>query len=99
MKIYFGAVDINEVFDPTGMFACPGNHDELFYYGIEFGSNPGGTDELCIFDGCDRSIPVDMASVEPMIKALERILVNYHALEVAKDIKANVEDPNYTQSV
>lgn len=33
MNIYFGAVDVNEVFDPTGMFACPGNHDELFYYG------------------------------------------------------------------
>lgn len=99
MIIYFGAENVSDAMDPTSMFTCPGIKNELFYYGVEFGSNPGGTDEVRIFDGCNRFIPIDMTSVEPMIKALERILVNYHALEVAKEIKENVENPNYTQAV
>jgi len=99
MKIYFGAESVTEVMDSSGMLGCPGEPNKLYYYGVEFGSNVGGIDEVCIFDGCDRSIPIDIESVEPMIKALERILVNHHALAVAKEIRENVENPHYAQAI
>lgn len=99
MIIYFGAESVTEVIDSSGMLSCPDEYDELFYYGVEFGSNVGGIDEVRIFDGCDRSIPIDIGSVEALMEALKRILINHHALEVAKEIKENVENPNYTQAI
>lgn len=99
MNIYFGAEHLDSIIDPTGMFTCPGVNDAMFYYGVEYGSNPGGTDEVRIFDGCDRTIPVDIESVESLIKALEKTLVNYHAMKIAQEIEDNVKNPEYTQSV
>lgn len=71
MQIYFGAVPQDEVFDADAMFVSDKDDDNYFYYGIEYGSNPGGTDEVLVYDGLDRYVPVDIESVPAMIKALE----------------------------
>lgn len=99
MQIYFGAANIDDLIDPTGMLACPEINDTLFYYGVEYGSNPGGTEEVRIYDGCDRSIPVDIESVESLITALEGVLANHYALQVAKNIEDNVINPTYSKAI
>jgi hypothetical protein len=71
MQIYFGAVPQDEVFDSDAMFVSDKDDDNYFYYGIEFGSNPGGREEVLVYDGLDRCVPVDIESVPAMIKALE----------------------------
>lgn len=71
MQIYFGAVPQDEVFDTDAMFASDQDDDHLFYYGVEYGSNPGGTDEVLVYDGLDRYVPVDIESVPALIEALK----------------------------
>lgn len=71
MQIYFGAVPQDDVFDADAMFVSDKDNDNYFYYGIELGSNPGGLDEVLVYDGLDRYVPVDIESIPAMIKALE----------------------------
>jgi hypothetical protein len=87
MKLYFGAHLFSELYDTEGMFASPDAPEHLFYYGVEYGSNPGGLDEVRIFDGCDRSIPVDMEALPAMVEALNRVYITYRALMIAKEME------------
>lgn len=48
-------------------------HDEYFYYGIQYPSETAGYDEFVIYDGCERSIPVDIESIDSLINALQYI--------------------------
>lgn len=61
----------------VNMFGVDGlhdnGHDEYFYYGIEYPSSTAGYDEFVIYDGCERSIPVDIESIDSMIAALEYV--------------------------
>ena len=79
MQIYFGAVPQAEVFDTDAMFVSDKDDDNYFYYGIEFGSNPGGREEILVYDGLDRCVPVDIESVPAMIKALETVYMLHTA--------------------
>ena len=99
MKIYFGSQHKDVVFDTDGMFHSEAEPDFYFYYGIEFGSNVGGIDEVLIFDGCERKIPVDINSVPALIEALQRCYDMHEQLEDAEMLKANLEDDNYQESV
>jgi hypothetical protein len=74
MQIYFGAVPTSEVFDSDAMFVAEGDNDNMYYYGVEYGSNTGGFDEVMIYDGLDREVPVDMDSVPALIYALQMAL-------------------------
>jgi hypothetical protein len=74
MQIYFGAVAADEVFDTDSMFVSEQDNDNYFYYGVEYGSNPGGTEEIMIYDGIGREVPIDMASVPALIEALSTYL-------------------------
>lgn len=74
MQIYFGAVAACEVLDSDVMFASEQDDDNYFYYGVEYGSNPGGTEEVMIYDSIGRMVPIDMASVPALIEALNTCL-------------------------
>ena len=52
MKIYFG--NANEDLFSDGLFVV---NDNQYYYGVQHGTNPGGLDEVVIFDGCKRKVP------------------------------------------
>lgn len=99
MIIYFGSQHKDVVFDTDGMFHSKTDPDFYFYYGVEFGTNPGGTNEVLLFDGCERNVPVDIESVPALIEALERCYDMHQQLEHAETLKANLEDDNYEQSV
>jgi hypothetical protein len=99
MKIYFGSQHKDVVFDTDGMFHSEAEPDFYFYYGLEFGSNAGGIDEVLIFDGCDRTVPIDIESVPDLIEALQHCYAMHQQLEHAEKLKANLEDDNYEESI
>jgi hypothetical protein len=99
MKIYFGSQERDTVLDTDGMFSTDSEPDFCFYYGVEFGSNPGGINEVVIFDGCERSVPVDIESVPALIEALQRCYDSNQQIEEAEELKLNLEDDNYEESI
>jgi hypothetical protein len=99
MKIYFGSQNKETVLDIDGMFHTSTEPDFYFYYGVEFGTNPGGDNEVMIFDGCDRRIPVDIESIPEFIEALQRCYDIHTQIEEAEELKLNLEDDNYEESI
>jgi hypothetical protein len=99
MKIYFGSQERDSVLDDDGMFYTASEPEYYFYYGVEFGSNPGGVNEVMIFDGCDRTVPIDIESVPDLIEALQRCYDMHQQLEHAEKLTANLEDDNYEESI
>jgi hypothetical protein len=99
MKIYFGSQERDTVFDDDGMFYTSSEPDHYFYYGVEFGSNAGGINEVAIFDGCERSVPVDIESIPALIEALQRCYDMHQQLEEAEELKINLENDDYEESV
>jgi hypothetical protein len=63
MKTYFSLAS-----DQDGAFQVLDKH---FYNFVEFGTNPGGLDEVAIVDGCGRYIPICMNDVPDLIAALQ----------------------------
>jgi hypothetical protein len=99
MKIYFGSQHKDVVFDTAGMFHTETEPDFYFYYGVEFGSNPGDINEVLLFDGCERKIPVDIESVPELIEALQRCYDIHQQLEHAEELKSNLESDFYEESI
>lgn len=85
MRIYFGEVsdaDINS-FGTDGLFEVEG----AFYSGgVEVGSNPGGFEDVMIFDGCNRRVPISTDNIEHLIKALTECLNVANTLREAEDL-------------
>jgi len=99
MKIYFGSQERDSVLDDDGMFYTASEPEYYFYYGVEFGSNPGGVNEVMIFDGCDRTVPIDIESVPALIEALQRCYDMHQQLEEAEELKVSLEDDNHEESI
>ena len=106
MKIYFNQVQDSDVefFGDSGLFG-PNDNDNFFYNYVEYGSNPGGLDEVMIADGCDRMIPLNMEAIPDFILVLEKFYSLYmetqrvNALnQIAQDSEAEayVEDNEIT---
>lgn len=68
MKIYFGNADTD--FGSDGLFEVQDTH---YYYGVEYGTGPGGSDEFRIFDGCGRSVPLHLEALPELRAALNEI--------------------------
>lgn len=57
MKFYFGQVPQQDVdnFGTEGLYYNEGNY---YYYQVEFGTNPGGLDDVVLRDTAGRMVPV-----------------------------------------
>jgi hypothetical protein len=90
MKIYFG--NANEDIFSDGLFTC---NSSQFYYGVEHGTGPGGMDEVRIFDGCTRYVPIHLEAVPELIAALQEIQrigeAVKRAAEMTERAESNVE--------
>ena len=88
MKINFAQVPANDVdtFGDDNLFG-PDDDGNFYYNYIEFGTNPGGTDEVAIVDGCDRFMPVAVDSIPELIRALNECYNIAKALESAERIE------------
>lgn len=91
MKYFIGLAtdDIIEGFGTDGLFEHDGDY---FYNTVEFGSNPGGTDDFVIADGCGRSIPLSVDTLDVLIKVLMDIRITAATLEHADEVKECLQD-------
>lgn len=89
MKINFAQVPAEDVdtFGDDGLFG-PDDEGNFYYNFVEFGTNPGGTDEVAICDGCNRYMPIAVDSIPELIRALSevyKISANIRSAELIKE--------------
>lgn len=88
MKINFAQVPATDVdaFGDDELFG-PDSGGQFYYNYLEFGTNPGGTDEVAIVDGCDRFMPIAVDNIPELIKALQECYTIAKTLEAAQSIE------------
>lgn len=92
MKINFAQVSHEDidVFGDDNLFG-PDETGNFYYNFVEYGTNPGGTEEVAIHDGCNRYMPISMDSVPDLIRALAECYKIYSGLQSAERIQELVE--------
>lgn len=84
MQIYFGRTDVND----TGceMFVAKDLLGEEcnYWYSVEYGSNPGGLEEIHIRDTCDRYVPIAIDHIPDLIIALQDMLQVSESVAIAQ---------------
>ena len=91
MNIYFSEASQEDIehFGDEGTFVAMDSNDEprYFYNGVEHGTNPGGIEEVRIYDGCNRSIPISVDNIPDLIAALTFCYDNVQKIEQAKKLE------------
>ena len=91
MKINFALVpDENLAFDGTEDLFGPDDYDNYFYNSVEFGTNPGGLDEVTIHDTCGRLMPISVDSIPDLVTALQECYRIAQHLKTAQEIEEAV---------
>ena len=95
MKINFAQVPHQDVdaFGDDNLFG-PDDAGEFYYNYIEFGTNPGGTEEVAIVDGCDRFMPIAVDNIPELIMALNECYRIAKSLQAAERIHDYVNSDN-----
>lgn len=89
MKINFGKVPhqhLDEFSD--GNYYGPDQQGNFYYFQAEFGSNPGGTEDVLISDTCGRQLPIGVSEIPSTIKMLAEV----RAIAADLDIMQSVVD-------
>lgn len=88
MKINFAQVPAYDVdaFGDDNLFG-PDYSGDFYYNYVEFGTNAGGTDEVCIVDGCDRTMPIAVDNIPDLIAALSECYKIAQGLKSAERIQ------------
>lgn len=97
MKTYFSPCtpDDAEELGIEGTFTTGGKH---FYNYVEFGTNPGGIEEVSIVDGCGRYVPVCIDDVPDLIAALQDAYTTAQEIALAEKVLQCVHS-NFAQYV
>jgi hypothetical protein len=92
MKINFAQVPHADIdtFGDEALFG-PDRAGNFYYNQLEYGTNPGGTDEVAITDGCERYMPIAVENIPDLITALEEVLRISGGIKFAKEITTYVE--------
>ena len=92
MKINFAQVPHEDVdmFGEENLFG-PNEDGEFFYNYVEFGTNPGGMDEVSIVDGCNRYMPISVEHIPELVVALSECYKIYCELNLAENTKEYAE--------
>jgi hypothetical protein len=92
MKIYFSKVPHTDV-DTFGddSLLGPNKAGDYFYNQVEFGTNPGGVEEVAISDSCDRYVPICVDTIPELIEALTVIYNTKTQLDLRDKVLAIVE--------
>jgi len=86
MKIYFG--NANDDMFGDGLFEVA---DNQYYYGVEHGTGPGGLDEIRLFDGCNRYLPIHIEAIPELIAALQEVQKVGEAVKRAQEMTERAE--------
>lgn len=92
MNIYFSEAtdDIFDFGDEGTFYVEDHGTDRYFYNGVEHGTNPGGMDEVRIFDGCGRSIPIAVDNIPELVAALQYCYNNVNTINQAKQLESDI---------
>ena len=92
MKINFAQVPASDVdmFGDDNLFG-PDASGNFYYNYVEFGTNPGGTDEVAITDGCGRYMPIAVDNIPDLIAALTEVARISGTLDTARQLEMYVE--------
>ena len=84
MRFFIGKVPARDVemFGEEGLYEYDG---DLYYHMIEWGTNPGGSEDFVISDGIGRSIPLSTDHLDALIEAFVDIR---DTLQIVEDGKA-----------
>lgn len=98
MKFYFGQVPERDVetFGAEGLYY---NEDNYYYYCVEFGSNPGGVDDIVLRDTAGRMVPVATQYMLELATILAECNNIYCELENARALVQELENLEGTASV
>lgn len=90
--------DIND-FGVDGLLE--GADGGFYSYQVEFGTNPGGLEEVAISDGCNRYIPVAIENVPALVAALNECMALNNEIKMAENLTEMVESDNeaYVDSI
>jgi len=92
MKINFAQVPASDVdtFGDEGLFG-PDANGNFYYNYVEFGTNPGGVEELAITDGCGRYMPIAVDNIPDLIAALTEVARISDTLTLARQLEMYAE--------
>jgi hypothetical protein len=92
MKINFAQVPHADVdtFGDTNLFG-PDKSGNFYYNYVEFGTNPGGVDEVAITDGCGRYMPIAIENIPELIAALTEVARISDKLILARQLEMYAE--------
>jgi hypothetical protein len=92
MKINFAQVPANDVdtFGDDGLFG-PDVNGNFYYNYLEFGTNPGGVEEVAITDGCGRFMPISVNNIPDLIAALSEVARISDTLTLARQLEMYAE--------
>jgi len=96
MRIYFGEATDTEDFGTEGLLQSRG---QFYDYMVEFGTNPGGLDDVVIIDGCGRTMPVALEHVKQLIKALQECHTIGSEIQEGEQLREFVESTDNTAAV
>ena len=97
MKTYFSPCtpDCADELSNQGVFSVGDNY---FYNYVEFGTNPGGLDEVSIVDGCGRYMPVCIDDIPDLVAALQDAYATAQEIALAERVMQCVTG-NFVQYV
>jgi hypothetical protein len=92
MKINFAQVPAQDVdmFGDDSLFG-PDADGNFYYNYVEFGTNPGGVDEVAIVDGCGRYMPISVDNIPDLIAALTQVVRISDTLTLARQLEMYAE--------
>lgn len=99
MKIYFGLItnpDELDMFGTSGLLEFEG---EYFSGAVEFGTNPGGLEDVTISDGCGRSIPISVNYLEQLNTVLREMRKIHEEISEADRLREEVESGDLNGSI
>jgi len=93
MKYFFGQVPAQDVkmFGDEGLFEYDG---DFYYNWVEFGTNPGGADDLVIADTVGRLVPVSIEHIGTLIEVLEDIQATLDQVKAGKAAEVSIFNPD-----
>jgi hypothetical protein len=92
MKINFAQVPAHDVdaFGDETLFG-PDADGNFYYNYVEFGTNPGGVDEVAIHDGCGRYMPIAVDNIPDLVAALIEIARMRDPITLANQLQSYAE--------
>ncbi len=93
MKYYIAPLDEDMQEEVSSPYVYGGT---AYEFCVEYGSNPGCTDELVIKDTVGREVPITIEAITSLVAVLTDIKQTSNALENLTALEANVLNPKLT---